>query len=434
VQKPSEIQTSIEELTAISETDGPYTRLFRAISENLRLDMEPPTLAGKLLDKGKNLAALAADKAMGKDAEAPGERKVSPVERYFKSLLRFGSGDGGGSKADATPTGLSQYLGQVSNLAIALRQLSESKAQATTEFQAELARTAAGVERLLNGVDAGTRLLLDPLLMNPIRGGRQGVITSGNEMLQEKWQKEVYELWSAKLAPRYPFSDAAAEEVSLPEFSDFFRPTAGALWKFYDKNLTDYLDRTGNNFALKPTVEAGSLRADFLRCLNLAAEITDALYGTAPEPLVSFALRMHSVGAQVSEITFRVDGQATVYRNEPERWVGAQWPGKGTPRAASIQVKGAGFTDEIARSGDFGFFRLLAASGGLKGGGADGALVANFTLSRPGLASVPVDFRPAKAVHPFHADFFRRLRCPAEVLQGGPPEPASPRPRRGGAR
>ncbi|HMI87896.1 MAG TPA: type VI secretion system membrane subunit TssM [Polyangiaceae bacterium] len=435
VQTPSEIRTAIEELTALSETEGPYTRLFRAISENVRLDMEPPTLAGKLLDKGKDFATAASDKVMGKDAEAPGERKVSPVERYFKSLLRFGSGDGGGGKADIASTGLSQYLGQVSNLAIALRQLAESKSQATTEFQSELARTAAGVERLLNGVDAGTRLLLEPLLMNPIRGGRQGVITTGNAILQEKWQKEVYELWSGKLAPRYPFADGAGEEVSLAEFSDFFRPTGGALWKFYDKNLTEYLDRTGNAFALKATVEAGSFRPDFLRCLSHAAEISDALYGTAPEPLVSFGLRMHSVGAQVSEITFRVDGQATVYRNEPERWVGAQWPGKGTPKAASIQVKGAGFTDETARSGDFGFFRLLAASGGLKAAGADGSLVANFSLTRPGLAAVPVDFRPAKAVHPFHADFFRRLKCPAEVLQEGSPAPTeNARPRRGHGR
>jgi len=434
VQTPSEINMAIDELTALSETEGPYTRLFRTISENVRLDMEPPTLTGKLLEKGKDLVTGAADKAMGKDAEAPGERKQSPVERYFKSLLRFGSGEGSGGKADLAPTGLSQYLGQVSNLAIALRQLSESKAQATTEFQAELARTAGGVERLLNGVDAQTRLLLDPLLMNPIRGSKQGVITTGNAILQEKWQKEVYELWSGKLAGRYPFADGAAEEVSLAEFSDFFRPTAGALWKFYDKNLTEYLERTGNTFALKPTVEPGSFRPDFLRCLNQAAEITDALYGTAPEPLVSFGLRMHSVGAQVSEITFRVDGQATVYRNEPERWVGAQWPGKGTPRAASIQVKGAGFTDETARSGDFGFFRLLAAGGGLKSGSGDGSLVASFGLTRPGLSAVPVDFRPAKAVHPFHADFFRRLKCPAEVLQGGQPEPAPSRPRRGHAR
>ncbi|MET0593260.1 MAG: ImcF-related family protein, partial [Polyangiaceae bacterium] len=437
VQTPEDIQTAIDELTAFSERDGPYRRLFRSVSENLRLDVSPPSLAGKALDKGKELLAGAVDKAVekqtGKDAGlTEGERKMSPVELNFKSLLNFASGETGILKADAAPSGLSQYLEQISNLAIVLRQLADSKSSATPEFRGELARTAASVERLLLRTDAQTRLLLDPLLMNPVRGGGKGVEKQESNVLQEKWKNEVYDLWSTKLAPRYPFADSP-DEVPLAEFSDFFRPTAGAMWRFYDKNLSGLLDRTANNFTPKPTVDAGSFRGDFLRCLTVAAEITDALYATAPEPAVTFGLRMHSVGPAVSDITFRIDGQATVYRNEPERWVGAQWPGKGTPHQASIQVKGAGFTDEIARSGDFGFFRLLAA-GNIKGGGPEGSYVASFTLSRQGIQAVPIDIRPAKGVHPFGGDFFRRLRCPAEVQQApdrGEREPAPARPRKG---
>jgi type VI secretion system protein ImpL len=416
VQTPEDIQTAIDELSAFSDRDGPYRRLFKSISDNLRLDMEPTTIVGKALEKGKDFAAGAIDKVTGKDSGAPGERKLSPVEMNFKSLLYFASGDSGAAKADAAPSGLSQYLEQIANLAIVLRQLADSKSSATPEFKAELTRTAANVDRLLLRIDGPTRLLLDPLLMNPVRGGGKGVEAQENSVLQEKWKTEVYDLWSTKIATRYPFADSP-EEVPLAEFSDFFRPTAGVMWKFYDKNLAPLLDRSGNSFAPKVTAEAVAFRGDFLRCLGVAAEITDALYGTAPEPNVQFGLRMHSVGPGVSEITFRVDGQATVYRNEPERWVGAQWPGKGTPRQASIQAKGAGFTDEIARSGDFGFFRLLAA-GGIKGGGPEGSLVATFSLTRPGLQAVPIDIRPSKGVHPFNADFFRRLRCPLEVQAG----------------
>jgi type VI secretion system protein ImpL len=439
VQTPEDIQSAIDELTAFSDRDGPYRRLFRSVSENLRLDVEPMTLTGKALEKGKELLTGALDKAVaektGKDAGLAGERKVSPVERNFKSLLNFAAGDtSAAAKADASPTGLSQYLDLISNLAIVLRQLADSKSSATPEFRGELARTAASVERLLLRTDAATRLLLDPILMNPVRGGGKGVEKQESNVLQEKWKSEVYDLWSSKLAGRYPFAESA-EEVPLAEFSDFFRPTAGALWRFYDKNLAALLDRTANNFTPKVTVDAGSFRGDFLRCLTVAAEITDALYGTAPEPAVSFGLRMHSVGPAVSDITFRIDGQATVYRNEPERWVGAQWPGKGTPHQAAIQVKGAGFMDEIARSGDFGFFRLLAA-GSIKGGGPEGSYVASFTLSRPGIQAVPIDIRPAKGVHPFSGDFFRRLRCPAEVQQD--PDRAErdpgPAPRRKGHR
>jgi type VI secretion system protein ImpL len=428
VQIPQDLPGAIDELSAFSERDGPYRRMFKSVSDNLRLDTEPTTLTGKALEKGKDLLAGALEKA-GKDAGTLGERKPSPVEQNFKSLLQFVGGEPSGAKADAAPSGLSQYLDLIANLAIVLRQLQQSKAGATPEFRGELTRTAASVERLLLRVDGNTRLLLDPLLMNPVRASGKAAETQENSVLQEKWKSEVYDIYSEKIAPRYPFADAP-EEVPLPEFSDFFRPTTGVMWKFYDKNLTAFLDRNGNNFVPKPTVEAG-FRADFMRCLTHAAEITDALYGTAPEPVVPFGLRMHAVGSAVSEIVFRVDGQVTTYRNEPEQWVGAQWPGKATPRMASIQVKGAGFTDEIKRNGDFGFYRLLAA-GNIKAGGPEGSYGLSFTWSRPGISLVPVDIRPSKGVNPFGADFFKRLKCPLEVLAAiaPPPEEPLPKPRR----
>jgi type VI secretion system protein ImpL len=94
------------------------------------------------------------------------------------------------------------------------------------------------------------------------------------------------------------------------------------------------------------------------------------------------------------------------------------WPGTGTPRGAVLQVRGAGFTDEIPRLGDFGLFRLFEA-GGLKPAGAlaEGTAVlgASWTLSRSGESPVTIDVRPAKSVHPFGRNFFRRLRCPASV-------------------
>jgi type VI secretion system protein ImpL len=137
---------------------------------------------------------------------------------------------------------------------------------------------------------------------------------------------------------------------------------------------------------------------------------------------------MQSVGPNVSEVTFRVDGQASIYRNEPERWLASQWPGKGTPHGAVLQVKGAGFTDEIPRNGDFGLFRLLAA-GGIKaaGGAGEGVLVASWSLTRQGEPPVTIQFKPAKSAHPFNRDFFRRVKCPAEVMQGSaPPVPGRP--------
>ncbi|RYZ08172.1 MAG: type VI secretion system membrane subunit TssM [Myxococcales bacterium] len=415
---PSDMPTALDELRVISASDGPYVRLFKVISENVRLDVAPPkTLAEQALEKGKSAAAEQLASA-GVDAGAPPPpRAVSPVERQFEPLLLFGFGEASAGKADAAPSRLSLYLAQLTTLEAALGQLAETNASPAQEFDAALSRTATSVQTLLGGLDTRTRFILEPLLMNPIRGSRKGAMNADFASLSESWQKEVWEIYSTKLANRYPFADAPAE-VSLPEFTDFFRPDSGLLWKFFATNLATRLERAGSGYVPKAAADAMPFRPDFIQCLNVAAEITDATFGGAQAPSVPFAIKIHPAGSTVAEISLTVDGASTVYRNEPERWTPVVWPGTGSPRGAVLQVRGAGFTDEIPRAGDFGLFRLLEA-GGLKPAPAlsDGAGVQSgaWTLSRAGEAPVTLDLRPAKSVHPFVKGFFRRWRCPAAI-------------------
>jgi type VI protein secretion system component VasK len=379
-----------------------------------------------LLEKGKAAIAAGVDKLKGGDAGAP-ERAISSVERRFQPLLRFAFGDSAPGKSDAAPTGLNQYLAHLSTLEVALSQLAESKAEPSAEFAAELSRTAGAVQRLLAGTDPTTRIQLEPLLMNPIRGSRTGVVRADFAALSDKWKAEVWETYSTKIQPRFPFANAP-NEVTVPEFADFFRPDTGALWKFFKQNLEARLERSGNAFIPKSSADPMPFRADFLNCLAVAQEITDAVFGAGPELRVPFSIKIHPVGANIAEVSLVVDGQATTYRNEPERWTPTQWPGKGDPRGGTLQVRGAGFTDEIPRMGDFGLFRLLAA-GGIKPSGqlADGipTLSAAWTMTRTGEAPVNIDFKPAKSVHPFGRDFFRKLRCPPETTVGGATAPGA---------
>jgi type VI secretion system protein ImpL len=418
VVAPTEMKAALDELRVISASDGPYVRLFKVISENVRLDVTPPkTLAEQALEKGEAAAAAKAS-AAGIDAGAPPPpRAVSPVERQFEPLLLFGFGEASAGKADAAPSKLSLYLAQLTTLEAALGQLAETNASPAQEFDAALSRTATSVQTLLGGLDPRTRMILEPLLMNPIRGSRKGVMNADFAALSESWQKEVWEIYSTKLLPRYPFADAPAE-VSLAEFTDFFKPEGGLLWKFFATNLATRLERAGNTYRPRAAADALPFRPDFLQCLNVAAEITDATFGGGQVASVPFGIKIHPASSKVAEISLAVDGLNTVYRNEPERWVPVTWPGTGSPRGAVLQVRGAGFTDEIPRMGDFGLFRLFEA-GGLKPGAAlaegAGVLSGSWLLSRAGESPVTIDVRPAKSVHPFTKGMFRRLRCPQAV-------------------
>jgi type VI secretion system protein ImpL len=430
VQAPTDVRTAVEEIRVLADAEGPYVRLFRAISDNGKLDMSPPSLVGKALAKGSSLVSGALDKMKGTagmavDAGAAKEKKEkteSPVERQLKPLIKFGFGDG----TPGAPTGLSQYLSQLSGLEVSLGQLADSRGEPTLQFQDELARTASVVERLLGGFDPATRNLAEPLLMNPIRGSRAGVAGTAYTALGDKWKAEVWDYYNTKIAPRYPFTRTAPDDVAIAEFGEFFKPTAGVLWQFFDKNLTDRIVRAGSAFMTKPSADPIPLTGGFLDCLSKAQDITDAVFGAGAEPSVPFSIKLEPAGAEVSEVTFTVDGQQIVYRNEPERWFPMQWPGKGATRGATLQVKGAGFTDQIPRNGDFGFFRLLEV-GNVKAVAAtrDAAitLVASYAPTRANQPPTTLSFRPSKSMHPLGQGFFARLKCPSVILGGGTAPP-----------
>ena len=198
------IKTADDELRVLTEANGPYIRLFRTLSENTTLDMEPVSLTDKALAKGEALAAQALAKAApGVDAGLAKEREISTVERHFQPLNQFAFGESGKASKDAPPSGLNQYLAQLTTLEVALTQLNESRTEPGEAFTNELSRTASAVQRLLGGLDSRTRLLVEPLLMTPIRGSAAGAFIADHSALSDRWKAEVWETWNTTLGSAF---------------------------------------------------------------------------------------------------------------------------------------------------------------------------------------------------------------------------------------
>jgi type VI secretion system protein ImpL len=419
IATPGTLRAAIDELGAIGKVDGPYVRLFRRFAENVRLEFEKPTLLEQIKGKVEDKLEAKVEKLTGEKAPPEPERKISQVERDFTRLVSFAFGDTPPSKdtpaSDLPPAPLSQYLGELRTLEVSLKQIEEASVEPGAQFREELGRTASSVERLLTTVSQQERLILEPLLMNPIRGSQTAVEGAQGAQLNDRWRTEVYEPFK-RMAARYPFVASSAYEVPLADFAEFFRPNTGTLWAFYEENFSSRLLRSGTRFTPRPSEQRSGFRGDFLACLQGAQNITDAVFrGDTSVPSVPFGVKMQAVGADVSEITLRVDGQALVYRNEPERWQSMQWPGKDGPAGASIQVRGASFKDEIRRYGEFAFIRLLTEGGAkpVATGAVD--LEASWELHH-GSTRVVIQFRPPASKHPFQRNFFSALQCPPAVI------------------
>jgi type VI secretion system protein ImpL len=422
IATPTTLRTAIEELAALGKVDGPYVRLFRRFADNVRLEFEKPTLLEKIQAKVEDKVEKKVEKVTKEQIpdEEP-ERKITPVERTFSRLTGFAFGDTLPTKDtpqnELPPAPLAQYLDQLRTLEVSLKQIEEDSVEPGAQFREELGRTAASVERLLTSLTQQERLIMEPLLMNPIRGSQTAVDGAQGAQLNDRWRTEVWEPYR-RMVSRYPFVASSAYEVPLADFAEFFRPSNGTLWAFYEETLAGRLLRSGSRFGPRPSEQRSGFRGDFFACLAAAQNITDAVFrGDTTLPSVPFGVKMQAVGGDVSEITLRVDGQALVYRNTPERWESMQWPGKDGPAGAAIQVRGANFKDEIRRPGEFAFIRLLA-EGGVKPT-APGAvdLEASWDLNR-GETRVTIQFRPPASKHPFLKGFFSALQCPPAVTSG----------------
>lgn len=435
VQQPPNTERALEELLALTEPEWPYMRLIRILHENVTLEIGEAEKDAGIVEKVLDRAAEEARKRVAaKDAgvDIPGgpeKKQVSSVERAYKPITSFGVPAEAKPGAEPPPTGLSQYQAILRKLVGVLSDLRDGKAKpdpkaVTEEFQNAFRATNA----LLADQDAFTRPLLTPLLLQPVTMSWASVVRDAGGAAGGLWEVDVWKPWANKLENNFPFKETALTDATLEDYSAFFAPKAGILWKFYDEHLKGTLDKEGDHFTSFRRFKAtAGYRGAFLECLKNAQKITTATFEdeTGKVPLVTFEVNLHSVSPDVSEVTIEIDGVSHTYKNAPEEWMAASWPAKAAKqRGAKVQVRGfSGLSEEIVRAGDFGLYRLLAASemrAGTAGGkpGEVPTIVATWRLrAQPG-SSVQIDIRPGKSGHPFGRGFFSTLRCP-RVIQGG---------------
>lgn len=422
VERPEDGIKSLDELNALSEPEWPYQRLLRTLHENVALDVSEHEVAPsteRLIQAAKREVK---ERITGKETPAEAvkpERPMSEVERAFLPLTRFAIGPEGKEPA---PTGLTEYQGLLAKLVGVLTDLRDADTSPKTkevanEFQQAYRATSA----LLSNQDGFTRPMLEPLLMRPIAGAWAGVANDAGGAASGLWEMSVWEKWHESLEPVYPFADSP-KDAKLKDFTDFFGPQKGALWAFYEENLSGSIQRSGNSFTAARRFDSGvNYEAQFLdKCLSKGAEVTQTVFGDGAEPVIEFEVNLHSVSPNVSEVRLSIDGNQHVYRNTPEEWLQSQWPAKEaeTP-GARVRIRGLRQLDEeIIRDGDFGFFRMLDAATSIEpdpAAGDDGrTLIATWDLPSE-KAFFKLHVRTKRRDVKLGSQLFRDVACPRVI-------------------
>jgi type VI secretion system protein ImpL len=368
VHEPVNTVESLDELRALSEPEWPYLRLLRTLGENIALDPPKDTKEATLIEKGKELlekkiedkTRLEVDLSAAKEAPP----KYKTLQEAFAPLVTFAVPKDPNS---STPTGLNQYMEQVALVVGVLDDLAQNNSPPDASLSTALAQAIQRTTELATTQTAFTRPLLTHLLLPPLRGSFVSGVGDQVRRGSGRWELEVWERWKTDLKPYYPFNPQSPRDASIEAFSDFFKPTTGLLWAFYDSELKGALVRSGDEFNPAKKYGAEAPYTDHFRrkCLTNAAKITDSLFPAGSEaPKLEMSMNLHSVSPNVSLVEFKLDGAEFHYKNTPQQWQPALWPNpEGDEKGAFLRVTGINKLD--ARKGqerDFGFFRFLEDS------------------------------------------------------------------------
>lgn len=279
------------------------------------------------------------------------------VLKAFEGFLRFGIAEPAQDGVDPPPTALQNYQEKLLYLRDAfVKALNDPSSQTLAQ---EAAVVLAETQGLIDIQEVGWRPALVALLLPPIESVIDGHWTRLAKDRGRTWCYSVRAPFDESLGGHYPLSrNTQMEDVSLADFSAFYAPGSGALWKFH-ADLLDYaIPRLGDTF--QPRGPPGAPYSPGLpRFLSRSWKIASIFPGGATAPRINMQARIRP-SPEVSVQALSIGGAKIDYYNGPETWTPIAWPGEVPEMGAKIEIRGGGsLIHEIHQQGPWGFFRVL---------------------------------------------------------------------------
>lgn len=190
----------------------------------------------------------------------------------------------------------------------------------------------------------------------------QLVLSDAYDYLNQRYQGELYSVYTTALDQRYPFYAHSTSDVALADFQAFFK-VQGTADNFFETYLKPFVSFDGTRYRLR-TVEGRSLPMSHgvLQQMGNVQQIRRGFFADqAAEPLIRFSLEPYSLDASLSRADFRLGDQQLEYRHGPIVPATFQWPAAADEGLASLIVEelGGRRTGIQKNTGQWSLFRLF---------------------------------------------------------------------------
>ncbi len=220
-------------------------------------------------------------------------------------------------------------IGELDNYLKSIQEAPDRGMAALNATQARVGLTDADPIYTLKRISRGLPAPLDSLLEKVAQDSWYVVKQEAIQYLDVRWQKDIYAVFEAQFAHRYPFDVHASKDVSLKDFEAFFAPE-GTLESFYTEQLKWFLDESDED-----TTGQRIVRADILEELDHAKRIQAAFFNRKGVLGVNFTVEPVSLSGNKIRSILDVDGQYLAYAHGPKENIEMIWPNTLRERATT---------------------------------------------------------------------------------------------------
>jgi len=161
-----------------------------------------------------------------------------------------------------------------------------------------------------------------------------------------------------RMFAKYPFNPKAVTDTTLEELNGFLKPQEGQLWQFVNNSLKQSVVLSGSEYAATPGQQLAVTPA-FLRFLNHAKHLSDALYKNGAQANLTFSMQPLPA-PDVNHVTLTIDGQTLSTDLQSARPQTFTWPGSTQNARLLVRFGSGGLDTQIDdRSGLWAIWHLL---------------------------------------------------------------------------
>lgn len=313
-------------------------RLARAISPK----------AGKI----NRIARLAGRNRLVKLPENP----ATLVDQQFEELhLLMGANSKNGAPFDRVFTALTE-------LQRYLEGMSSGGSSRQAAFEAAQARMVNG-----RGDPIGQLKLEARHLPEPVKSWVESLadrawshtLSAARSHVKSEYDLMVKPFYQRSIAGRYPLDKQAEVDVTLADFSEFFKPE-GIEQKFFQHYLAPFVDTRRSPWRVRYVDGQGlAISKSNLQRFEQAQHIRNVFFANSDSPQVQFNLRAIYLDANINRFELDLLGERLEYRHGPARINQMEWPFGGSDRIRYLfeDHYGVQFSDQV--KGAWALFRFL---------------------------------------------------------------------------